>query len=46
VNGLRHAFLGVSDASFTAALASTVVLAAVAFMVQVWLFTSGRRLKG
>lgn len=46
VNGLRHAFLGVSDASFTAAVVSTVLLAAIAFGTQVWLFTSGRRLKG
>jgi ABC-2 type transport system permease protein len=46
VNGLRHAFLGVSDASYVAAVASTVALAAAAFGSQVWLFTTGRRLKG
>lgn len=46
VNGLRHAFLGTSDASFSAALASTVVLAALAFALLVWLFATGRRLKG
>lgn len=46
VNGLRHAFLGTSDASFAAALISTVVLAATAFMVLVWMFHTGRRLKG
>lgn len=46
VNGLRHAFLGTSDASFAAALGSTVALAAIAFGVLVWLFQTGRRLKG
>lgn len=46
VNGLRHAFLGSSDASFGAALGSTLVLAAIAFAVLVWLFETGRRLKG
>lgn len=46
VNGLRHAFLGSSDASFTVALGSTVALAALAFAVVVWLFSTGRRLKG
>lgn len=46
VNGLRHAFLGVSDASFTVALLSTVVLAAASFAVQVSLFVTGWRLKG
>ncbi len=46
VNGLRHAFLGTSDASFAAALGSTVTLAALAFGVLVWLFETGRRLKG
>ena len=45
VNGLRHAFLGTSDASFTAAVVSTVLLAAAAFGVLVWLFQTGRRLK-
>jgi ABC-2 type transport system permease protein len=44
VNGLRHALLGVSDASFAGALGSTVVLAAIAFWVQSRLFTTGRRL--
>lgn len=46
VNGLRHAFLGTSDASFGMALASTVGLAALAFGILVWLFHTGRRLKG
>lgn len=46
VNGLRHAFLGESDASFGLALGSTMALAAVAFGVLVWLFATGRRLKG
>lgn len=45
VNGLRHAFLGTSDASFAAALGSTVALAITAFGVLVWLFHTGRRLK-
>ncbi len=46
VNGLRHAFLGTSDASYAAAMGSTLVLAALALAYQVWLFHTGRRLKG
>lgn len=45
VNGLRHAFLGTSDASFAAAIISTIALAAIAFAGLVWLFHTGRRLK-
>jgi ABC-2 type transport system permease protein len=45
VNGLRHAFLGTSDASFGVAVSSTVLLAAAAFGVLVWLFQTGHRLK-
>lgn len=45
VNGLRHALLGTSDASFTMAMLSTIALALVAFAIQIWLFTTGRRLK-
>ena len=46
VNGLRHAFLGESDASFTVAIVSTVLLAATCFALQVSLFITGWRLKG
>ncbi|MEO6867398.1 MAG: ABC transporter permease [Gaiellales bacterium] len=45
VNGLRHALLGTSDAPFWLAMLSTIALAAIAFVIQIWLFTTGRRLK-
>ncbi len=45
VNGLRHTFLGASDAHFGAAIALTGALSIAAFAAQVALFVTGYRLK-